>query len=334
MNNFDTSAIDWSALTHLSIRTVVIQPDGTIKQAITRENLKKLVDEAHQHGVRAMILVWGTKPEASSEYLAHNQDRAVESLLTFVRENNLDGLDMDDESWRERNTVTGESNRELVTSLFRKLNASFKAARADYQIFWASPPVIDPSDRYTAAWPDYKAIADLIDGFAIMTYTVSPPSIGWTTSMQPVAGGGKVNGHARDLTTTIRDYLAATGGRADKLLLGVATRSSLGGAEWDCKTGEPGARIIGKWRRLTAEQAATNAQQHGRLFDVQQKSPWYRYASGDQWVQGWYEDDESLAAKYDLARELNLQGVCIWVLDGSHEPRSTFSLLETRLQGK
>jgi spore germination protein YaaH len=139
----------------------------------------------------------------------------------------------------------------------------------------------------------------------------------------------QVGGHARDYQTLVQAYLAATGGRKDKLVFGLA--NDRGGTEWDCKTDRPLSRIVGAPRALTAAQARVNAEKHGRKFDPQQRAPWYCYAKGDGFVQGWYEDDESLAAKLDHFREQDLAGVCIWVLDGVKEPRETFTLVRKHL---
>ncbi len=328
--NFDTRAIDWTAITHLSFRAVLIQADGTLKETIARDKVKALVDEGHRHGVKITVLVWGTNSKNSSEYLGHHRDKAVESLVEYVTANNLDGLDMDDETWREKNEATGGANRELVTEFFRALIKAIKAKQPAAQVFWAAPPVISPKERYGEPWPDYKALAELLDGLAIMSYTLNPPTIGWTTSSYPVGGGGKVAGHARDCTTCIQDYIEAAGGKKDKLLLGIAT--SRGGTEWTCRTDQPLSPIVGKPRKLTAEEARANAEKYGRLFDDRQMAPWYRFKKDDQWVQGWYEDDESLAAKLDLARKQGLQGICVWVLDGAKEPASTFELIRKHLQ--
>jgi hypothetical protein len=93
---------------------------GPIRESQPRAKVKKLVDEAHRHGVRVSVLVWGTTPAQSSEYLARHQEKAVQSLVDYVVANNLDGLDMDDETWRKENAVTGGPNRELVTQFFRR----------------------------------------------------------------------------------------------------------------------------------------------------------------------------------------------------------------------
>lgn len=140
--------------------------------------------------------------------------------------------------------------------------------------------------------------------------------------------------HGRDYTTVIQDYLSATGGRKDKILLGISL--DRGGTEWRCRSEQPLSPIyplIDKPRRITAEQARANAARHGRRFAPQQQEPWYCYREGDRFVQGWYEDEESFAAKPDLARRFNLQGVCLWVLDGAKKSSEDYRLIRERLRG-
>lgn len=324
-NDWSTRNVDWGAITHLCYRSVELMPDGTIREPVDRKRVASLVSEAHAHGVKVTVLVWGTTAANASEYLARNPDRAVGSLLEYVRANGLDGVNIDDETWEETNSATGKPNRELVTAFFHKLRKAFKAVRPDYHLSWAAPPVISAEDRYGTAWPDYASIAEELDALAIMSYTMNPPTAGWTGGPVPVAGGGRVGNHARDCVTLLRDYHEATGGRKGKLLLGIGL--SRGGAEWDCRGDGPLAPIIGAPRDLSPAQARVNAEKNGRLFDAEQRYHWYRRAEGDHWVQGWYEDDESLGAKMALAVDEGLGGVCLWALDGANEPPETFALL-------
>ena len=327
VNDWSTAALDWSAITHLSFRSVVLKADGAVDPGFgaTPERIKKLVEEAHRHNVKVTVLAWGTTPEGSSSYLARHQEKIVDGLVAFVKAHHLDGVNMDDETWRKVNTTDQQPNRDRVTAFFRLLRDKLKAVRADYHLTWASPGVISPDDRFGDSWPDYKAVAELIDAYTVMSYVMAPAGIGWTGAAQPLGGGGKVGGHARDYRTLVEDYLAATGGRKDKLIFGLG--NDRGGAEWDCKTDQPLSRIVGKPRRITAAEARANAEKHGRKFDPQQKAPWYCYAKDDGFVQGWYEDEESLAAKLAFYREQDLAGVCIWVLDGAKEPPETFQAI-------
>ena len=337
MANWDTKAIDWSALTHLCLRCVVLRPDGTIQLGggTTPERIKAAVDEAHKHGVKVTVLTWGTTKEDSSQYLANHAEKLAQSLLDFVKAHNLDGVNMDDETWSKDNTVTKGPNRDLLTAFFKTLHKKFKKARADYHLSWASPPVIAASDKFGESWVDYRAIAEYLDAFTVMSYCMLPVGIGWTGSAQPVEGGGKVGEHARDYATCLQDYLDATGGRKEKIVLGIG--NARGGTEWKCRSDQPLANIyplIAKPRALTAEEARANAAKHGRKFDPQQKAPWYCCPEGDHFVQGWYEDDESLAAKMKLAADKDVAGVCLWVLDGAKEPPETFKLLRQHLLGE
>lgn len=165
----------------------------------------------------------------------------------------------------------------------------------------------------------------MVAAFAIMSYGMNPPVIGWTGGAQPVSGGGKAGTHARDYETVLKDHIEATGGARGKLLLGIS--NDRGGTEWDCRADQPLSPILGKPRRHIPQEARANALRHGRRFDPRQKVPWYCAPKDSHWIQGRYEDEESLRAKITLAREAGIGGVCLWVLDGAAEPPETFALL-------
>ncbi len=329
--DWDTRAIDWGALTHICFRAVTIKPDGSIEPGwgTAPDRIRKLTAEAKRHGVKVTVLAWGTSAAGSSKYLARHAEKAADGLLDFVKTYDLDGVNIDDETWGRDNPETGGPNRDLVTDFFRILRRKADSIRSGLHISWASPPVISPEDKFGESWPDFKAVAERLDAFAIMAYCMCPPTAGWTGSAQPVAGGGKVGNHARDFATLIGDYMAATGGRREKLLLGIST--SRGGTEWDCRTDKPLSPIVGKPRPLKPEQARANAEKYGRRFDPQQQAPWYCRPRDGGYVQGWYEDDESFAAKLRLVRERDLKGICLWVIDGAREPRETFQLIRRHL---
>ncbi|GMV80226.1 MAG: hypothetical protein AMXMBFR7_14100 [Planctomycetota bacterium] len=328
MKDWSTQALDWPAITHLCFRSVVVQPDGTIKigGACSPEQIRALRKESKEHGVKLCVLVWGTNKANSDAYLARHTGVFAEQIAAFVKEYELDGVNLDDETWHEKNSVTGESNREAVTALFKQTREQLDKIRPGLHLSYASPPVISAEDKFGQAWMDYRAIAAQIDHFTIMSYCMTPPTIGWTGSAQAVRGGGKVGEHPRDYATLMEDYLKATGGAKEKLMLGIDL--GRGGTEWTAAGPGRGASIVGKPRALSAAEARANAEKHGRKFDPEQQAPYYEYRDGEHWIQGWYEDEESFAAKLKLARDLQLPGVCLWVLDGVAEPESTWKGLK------
>ena len=80
------------------------------------------------------------------------------------------------------------------------------------------------------------------------------------------------------------------------------------GWEWRANAAAPGAKITAPGRLLTYAEtparlmpddrkvATDIARQHGLLRDAEH-TPYYSYGDGDEWVQGWYEDMESLTRK-------------------------------------
>ena len=82
------------------------------------------------------------------------------------------------------------------------------------------------------------------DAELAMGYTMNPPSEGWTTNPEPLAGGGSASWTTtRDLQTMVRDYLEAMGGRKEKLLVGVSV--DVGGTEWRCRSDQPLSPTLG-----------------------------------------------------------------------------------------
>ena len=52
----------------------------------------------------------------------------------------------------------------------------------------------------------------------------------------------------------------------------------------------------------------------GRVWDEESKTPYFNYQESDQteWYQVWYDDPQSLAIKYQVARGLGLAGLGFW----------------------
>lgn len=316
--SWDTRDIQWDCLTHLCFRSVELQADGSLIYP-AGDPPKEFVGTAHRQGVRVTVLVWVNTPQDSDGYLANFPQKAAENLLAYVRRNNLDGVNIDDEQMREFNQAAQAPNRPLVTRFFRILAQTFKGADPRYHLSLAAPPVIAPSDRFAVTWLDLKAISRAVDAIIPMGYTMNPPSIGWTTNPEPVDSGGKGAGTTtRDLQTMVRDYLAALGDASEKLLPGVSLE--FGGYEWRCRTGQRLSPILGKGVRKTLAECEESARLHGRRWDEAQQSPWYSYRDGDTFVQGWYSDLQAWQARLAWVDRQGLGGIGLWALDGVNDP--------------
>lgn len=129
-----------------------------------------------------------------------------------------------------------------------------------------------------------------------------------------LAGWGRLN------WDTVLDRFRDFGVPAEKIVMSVP----LYGYEWPVESGAMGAPTRGPGVTIPfaappemvggAPSARDEAVRHGVERDSESGSPWYRYESAEGWRQGWYEDAESLRAKYEFVRSRGLGGIAIFPL--------------------
>lgn len=330
--NWNTSSLQWDAITHICYRSVTLQGDGTLANTDAHPP-KAFVDMAHENGVKVSVLAWANTAQDTDSYLASHAQETAQSLLQYVRAHGLDGIAYDDERIRKTNSLTGGPSGPLVSAFFEKLQETVKAANPTCHIAFAAPPVISPNDRYGASWLDWPSIAQAVDAIVPMIYTASPPSIGWTTSPEPLAGsraGGPTV--ARDVVTLMEDYYRALGDHRSKLLLGMNS-FPFRGYEFQARTAERLAPTLGPGKPQPFEYLEAQAARYGKRWDSEQQAAWYVYREGDHFVQGWYDDNHSWAAKLDYVNRQGLGGIGIWAVDGANDSPEMWEMLRAAFAG-
>jgi spore germination protein YaaH len=306
---------------------VNLRGDGTI--SLPAGNPPRVfLDEARSHGVKVCVLAWSNSRSESDSYLASNANKTIDALLAYVKANDLDGVNFDDETIRETNSLTGAPNQPLVNAFFERLYGTFKSARWDYHISYAAPPVISKADRFAQSWLDWPTIARNTDAIIPMLYTANPPSIGWATGAQPLAGGRGADGVvARDVGTLMSDYYAAAPQERAKLLLGVNSFPWPGYEFLRCRSQERLSTTIERGQTRPYDYLEAQAARYGRRWDFKQQAAWYVYRQGEEFIQGWYDDDHSWAAKLDYVNQEQLGGAGIWVVDGLNDSPAMWNML-------
>lgn len=256
-----------------------------------------LINEAHSHGVRVVLTVILFDPTKLGNLLNDpvRRTRLVNNLLTQVQNANADGVTIDFErvpSSAKVNLTNFMS--ELTTAFHNNIPGSFVT-------------IFSPAVDWSNAW-EYDNLAQITDGLIMQGYDYH-----WRTS--PNAGptapltGGSIWG-TYNVTWTINDYLSKTLQNSGKLILSVP----FFGFEWNTADGQLNSPALAPGTAIFYNSAYPNAQIHGRLWDQESQTPWYRYTSGSLWYQGWYDDSLSLGLKFSLVNQLNLKGVAIWAL--------------------
>jgi GH18 family chitinase len=116
--------IQYDKLTHINYAFLIPNEDGSFAPMTNRWKLDRIVELAHEQGVKVLISVggWGWDPQF--ETFAANPEmraRAVEFMVAFAEEHDLDGIDMDWEYPDE-----GQSSQNFL-ALMTELRAALPA---------------------------------------------------------------------------------------------------------------------------------------------------------------------------------------------------------------
>ena len=159
-----------------------------------------------------------------------------------------------------------------------------------------------------------RALAQLADYVVVQGYDYHSAGSATAGPVAATTGWGRLNwGH-------VLERLDGFGVPREKIVMG----APLYGYEWPVVSDEPGAATRGPGRTLplTAApdvmpdepRASERGRIHGSRRDAQSLVPWYSWREDDGWWQGWFEDAESLRAKYDFVRANGLGGIALFPL--------------------
>jgi hypothetical protein len=165
-----------------------------------------------------------------------------------------------------------------------------------------------------ATWATGYDLAGLVapgaaDAVFVMGYDYS-----WSGSARAGGVAPMSSPYMLDVTESVTDYLELI--PADRIIWGVPYY----GRTW--RTQSPDLNALTKPGSSAASVAyyysanLSLAAQHGRQWDPVGQVPWFRYydSTAASWVQGYYDDTVSLAAKWDMVNQRGLLGTGMWTL--------------------
>ena len=305
--------LDLGLLTHVSAFAVEVNADGTLGDDHGWP-WTALVDSAHAHGVRVILTATLFGDGQVLTLIADDEYRQtfMREIRDHIIEGNADGLNVDFEGPSANGWVSliNDFMAELTTYLHREIPGC--------EVSFAVPPV-----DWGGRW-DQVGLANSCDYLFIMGYAFTGS---WSEASGPTA---PLTGGWRNITTTVTgagDYGDVTRQSPEKLILGVPYY----GCEWETDGPDAGAdtKEFVKYPRLV--ETLPGATTHGRVWDAASSTVWYRYETGEQWHQVWYDDPVSLGLKFDLALGAGLRGVGMWALGYEGERREPWDLLALKI---
>jgi spore germination protein YaaH/flagellar hook assembly protein FlgD len=288
-------------------------PDGSASvgwAGWTSSRLTSIIDAAHRSGTRVVLTVqafaWSSTQAASQSALLGSPNARLNlarQIAAAVRDRGADGVNLDFEP-----IVSGRADE--FTAFIRTLRGELDRIAQGYQLTFDTM-------GYIGNYPIEDATAPGgADAIFVMGYDYRTASASATGSVAPLGGP------AYDLTDTALAYLARV--PASKVILGIPYY----GRAWSTTSDAPNATTqsgtkYGPSVSVTYDIAVDLAQQYGRHYDTTEQSAWFAYqrqscsaTSGcvTSWREVYYDDVQSLRAKYDMIDRLGLRGAGIWAL--------------------
>ncbi|MBI3749895.1 MAG: hypothetical protein HY262_13785 [Chloroflexi bacterium] len=281
----------------------------------TSSNLTSVIDQAHASGARVVLTVqsfaWTSSQLATQKALLGNaaaRDNLALQIAAAVRDRGADGANLDFEP-------IAATYADEFTALVQAIRAQLDAVAPGYQLTFD-----------TMGWIGNYPIEDATapggaDAVVVMGYDYKTGTSGNAGSVSPIGGP----------TYDLADTLAAYVGRIppSKVILGVPYY----GRAWSTSSPALNATTVsaakyGSSVAVLYESALEFSAQYGRLFDPVEVVAWTTYPKQNCTAtygcvtatrELYYDDAQTLAAKYDLVNSYGIRGVGIWALgyDGS-----------------
>ena len=308
---------------HFGGKTLAVQRNGTATwmspdrcNPTVHAGEAALVAHAHSQGLRVLLAVhWNNSlgPDALHQFLSDPvaMQESARSACARAHAARCDGLSVD---FEVANTRFNETFKGLYARYIRRLSAF-----ATEKGLSVVPTLFMDLPRDTGV--DGEAVAAATSsGVVLMTYDYH-----WGCS-DSVAGPNTplIGNNGSNINATVGWALSHSMPAAD-LLMGIAwygreyptTRPDYQ-APTNCTRALPDQQA----RAFSLPQALERAEtlgQGGKLWDATSQTPWYRFQDQRRpylWWEGYFDDNRSLALKYDLVTDRGLKGVLIWMLNG------------------
>ena len=264
-----------------------------------------MVNAAHSHANRVLLTIKCMDTSTIGSILSSDahQQTAIATTVGFLQQRGLDGVAVDFEP-----TGSGASGSQFTTFISR-LASAVRQSIPGSEVVVATYGASAGENGFF----DIPALAGSVDAFFVMSYDMSFSNTwGNAGPNAPLQGPWQYTG-----SSEMQQYAAVV--PRSKVILGVpyygykwSTTSTQPYAAWASPSNQGADTYASMFDDFTCS-CVTQVQQH---WDGTASSPWATWYSPSYggWRELYYENADSLAAKYDLVNGMGLRGVGIWAL--------------------
>ena len=285
--------IHWDLISHLAAFGIELDGNGNVTNRHGWvSNWAAVIDSAHAHGVHVHLVIIIFNSDNIHSILTNPTARqnAINTIKNEVLNGQVEGANLDLE-------VPYSSDRNALNNFVTMLHDTLQAHGKELTICVTA---VNWNDRF-----DVATLAANTEGLFIMGYDYFWSGSGTAGPVSPLTG------YTYNVTSTVNYYVANSNGHPEKIILGVPYY----GYKWPTYSDAPGSATRGRGRAVFYQQAISEAQSYGLLWDDYSQTPWYKYyVTGDGWYQTWFDNDSSLGLKWDLVNNANIQGTGMWAL--------------------
>jgi MYXO-CTERM domain-containing protein len=315
----DTSQLRLDLLSHVGWFSIEMTSTGAVSSRHGWPDTD-FVQAAHAAGTRVEVVFTLFSASGINTLVGSASYRAaaIAAMVAELESGGADGVNIDFEG-------APGSARAGITTFFCELRAALDGAGHPDAGISIAGPAVDWGD----AW-DLPALLDCgVDTFFIMGYDFFG---GWSGSGVGPSGLLRVTSLWRPTASWSEQRSMATWTnhvgpeRRRNIVLGVPYY----GNEWQTSSDQPGASNLGHVSSVTYQAARQDlaAGVAPRRWEAGSQTPWYTFMESGSRRQVWYDDEESLRAKYVMAKEQGLGGVGMWALGYDNGHTELWALLE------
>jgi len=326
--NLNSAQIQYHLLDYICYFGVGINFDGSIKKLddpnleigwlkLRSDELKTIFETADKQEVGRMIAFTAFNNEVIDTIIGSpmSQKKAIESIISIVREYELDAVNID---FEYNGGYPINSNPDDYVNFIKKLREEFGIQGMNDKIITV--------DLYANAFMNnslYNAgkLSQYADWLVLMGYDFHQTS---STKAGPVAPLKSQTGKS---ITQALDAALKNNIKAESIVLAMPFY----GYEWQTVDDQynaatyPDSGAMASYRRISQLVDDKNIEPE---WDHHAMSPWFSYNDENKIQQVYYENDQSIGYKLQLITQLQLQGAAIWALGYEGKDASVWNVIE------